>query len=144
MLAKTIKYTDFNGNEQEETFYFHLTKLELTDLAVDESGFIEKIQGLGKDATKGAEIVKTFRTLIKSAYGVRSEDGKSFRKSPEAQEDFAWSAAYDQLLMDLLMGDDDPIAFMMGILPADLAKEAKEKMDEQAGKPQDFRKKAGQ
>ena len=32
MIKKTVKYVDFNGNENNETFYFNLTKAELTML----------------------------------------------------------------------------------------------------------------
>ena len=29
MLCKKIKYTDYNGNEREEEFYFNLSKAEI-------------------------------------------------------------------------------------------------------------------
>ena len=32
MLKKTIKYTDYNGEEQTEDFYFNLSKAELTEM----------------------------------------------------------------------------------------------------------------
>ena len=30
MIKKTITYSDFNGNERTEDFYFNLTKAEIT------------------------------------------------------------------------------------------------------------------
>ena len=30
MLEKKIKYTDFNGTERTETFYFHISKAEMS------------------------------------------------------------------------------------------------------------------
>ena len=37
MIKKTVTYTDFDGNERTEDFYFHLTEQELTEweLSVD-------------------------------------------------------------------------------------------------------------
>ena len=35
MLKKTIKYTDYNGIEREEDFYFNLNKAELTEMVID-------------------------------------------------------------------------------------------------------------
>ena len=32
MLEKTISYTDYDGNERKEKFYFNLTKAELTEM----------------------------------------------------------------------------------------------------------------
>ena len=35
MLTKTITYTDYNGAERTEKFYFNLTQTELLDLELD-------------------------------------------------------------------------------------------------------------
>ena len=35
MFSKTIKYTDFNGKEQEKTFWFHLSNAKLALLSAD-------------------------------------------------------------------------------------------------------------
>lgn len=32
MLEKVITYTDYDGNERKEKFYFNLTKAELTEM----------------------------------------------------------------------------------------------------------------
>ena len=32
MLTKTVKYTDYNGNERTETLNFHLTKAEIAEM----------------------------------------------------------------------------------------------------------------
>ena len=45
MLKETIKYTDYNGVEREEDFYFNLTEAELVDMDMDENnGLAEKLQ----------------------------------------------------------------------------------------------------
>ena len=47
MLKKTIKYTDYDGNEREEDFYFNLSKAEVTEMELSKEGgmseYIKKI-----------------------------------------------------------------------------------------------------
>lgn len=142
MLKKTVTYTDFLDNTHTEDFYFHLSKSELTELAVDETGVLTKLQSLTENAAKGAEILKFFKEFLVKAYGERSEDGKRFVKSEQAQLEFSQTAAFDKILGDLVTYGDDPVEFMKAVLPADLAKAAEEEMNKQKGLPQDFRKKA--
>ena len=40
MLKKTIKYTDYDGNEREEDFYFNLSKAEITEMELSNSRYI--------------------------------------------------------------------------------------------------------
>ena len=42
MLKKTIKYTDYNGEEQTEDFYFNLSKAELTEMELSTTGGMVK------------------------------------------------------------------------------------------------------
>lgn len=142
MLKKTVTYTDFLDNTHTEDFYFHLSKSELTELAVDETGLLTKLQSLTENTAKGGEILKFFKEFLIKAYGERSEDGKRFIKTEQAQLEFSQTAAFDQILGDLVTYVDDPVEFMKAVLPADLAKAAEEEMNKQQGLPQDFRKKA--
>lgn len=142
MLKKTVTYNDFFGEQHTEDFYFHLPKSELTELAVDETGLVAKLQSLTGDAAKGGEILKFFKEFLIKSYGERSEDGKRFIKSEQAQLEFSQTAAFDKILGDLVTYEDDPVEFMKAVLPADLAKAAEEEMNKQKGLPQDFRKKA--
>ena len=53
MLKETIKYTDFNGVEREEDFYFNLTKAEITEMEMSvDGGLVERINKIvqAKDA----------------------------------------------------------------------------------------------
>ena len=38
MLKKTITYTDYNGVERKEDFYFNLTKAELMEMEMSTKG----------------------------------------------------------------------------------------------------------
>ena len=45
MIKKTITYSDFNGNERTEDFYFNLTKAEITKMELSiKGGLSEMIQ----------------------------------------------------------------------------------------------------
>ena len=45
MIKKTITYSDFNGNERTEDFYFNLTKAEITKMELStKGGLAEMIQ----------------------------------------------------------------------------------------------------
>lgn len=132
MLKKTIKYTDFNGVEQFEDFYFNLTKTELAKMEIRYS----EIHGSGEDAEvsggfkerlekivaagRGQEIIDTFDDIVKSSYGVRSSDGRNFVKSEEAYQNFITSAAYDAFFMELVTDATAAANFINGVVPATL------------------------
>lgn len=117
MLKKTITYVDYNGTERTEDFYFNFTKSELAKMELSKvggvSGMIDRIV-----AAKDQEaIVNTFEELILKSYGVKSEDGKRFIKSPEISEAFSQTEAYDQLFMELLTNTETMTNFFNGIVP---------------------------
>lgn len=121
MLKKNIKYTDFNGVEQEEDFYFNLSQAELTELEIThEGGFGEYLQRL-IDSKNRKTVVKTIKEVISLSYGIRSADGKSFLKTEEALVNFQGSNAYGELFLEIFGTDGAADAFIKGILPGDLA-----------------------
>ena len=118
MLAKTITYTDFNGNGVTETFNFNLTKAELLELDIESKeglrGAFDRL--VSTDDNKG--IVAMFKDILLRAYGVKSEDGRRFIKSKELSENFAQTEAYSELFIDLVTDSDKAVAFLTGVLPA--------------------------
>lgn len=126
MLNKTITYTDYNGVERTETFYFHLNKAEIAKMEMSiNGGLAERIQRIVA-AQDQAELIKIFEDMIQRAYGIKSLDGKKFEKSPEILADFVQTEAYSQLFMELATDSDAAAKFINGIIPADLAKQAAE------------------
>ena len=94
MLKKTITYTDYNGVERKEDFYFNLTKAELMEMEMStEGGLAERIQKV-VDTKDVPSIIKIFKDLVLKAYGEKSADGKRFIKSKELSEAFAQTEAY--------------------------------------------------
>ena len=121
MIAKTVKYTDFNGVEREEKFFFNLTKAELTEMQMGTTGgFSEMLQRL-IDAQDAPAIMKTFKDVIMKSYGEKSPDGKRFIKSEELSIAFTQTEAYSVLFMELFSGETKKVAdFIKGIMPSDL------------------------
>lgn len=121
MLKKTIEYTDFNGVLCSEEFYFNLTKAELVEIELStKGGFAETLQAIVK-SDDGKAIIEKFKEIICMAYGVRSEDGKRFIKSPEISKDFTQTEAYSVLFVELATDAEASTAFINALVPADLA-----------------------
>ena len=116
MFKKTIKYQDFNGQEREEQFYFNFSKAELMKKELStEAGVEEKIRML--IATKdNAKIVQIFEDLILDAYGVKSEDGTRFIKTPELRASFEQSNAYSELFMEIISSPEAQVEFINGVV----------------------------
>lgn len=124
MIKKTIKYTDFLGNEREEEFYFNLSKAELMQMNFDTEGgleqFIKKITR-EQDVKKLAEM---FKRIIMLSYGEPSADGKYFLKEDgELAKKFEQTEAFSELYWELATNADSASEFVNGVVPANLRKQ---------------------
>ena len=117
MIKRTIKYTDYKGNEREEDFYFNLSKPEVMEMELTTKGgmsdYLEKII----KANNREELIKWFKIIILKAYGEKSEDGRQFMKSEEISRAFSQTEAFVQLYMELVMDDQKAADFVNGIVP---------------------------
>ncbi len=120
MIKWPITYTNYNGDEITEDFYFNLNKAELAQMQFNANGaysqFIERIVNQRDLKQLGEEI----RNLILNSYGEKSDDGRLFRKSQKMREEFEQTEAYPILYMDLISDEDKAAKFVKGILPKDL------------------------
>lgn len=123
MIKKTISYTDYNGVERKEDFYFNLTKAEIMEMEMStQGGLAEMIQRIVAAQDQPA-IIKIFKDLIIKAYGVKSPDGKRFIKNAQVVDEFVQTEAFSQLFMELATNADEAAKFVNGIVPADMAKQ---------------------
>lgn len=127
MLKKTVKYEDFDGNTREETLYFFISKTELTEMELKTpGGFANKLEKISQ-ASNGAEIMAVFKEIILTAYGEKSDDGRSFikkRNGVRLADEFEQTMAFDALFTELITNPDKASAFVNGIMPKDLMAEA--------------------
>lgn len=117
MLAKQITYTDYNGTERTETFYFNLTEAEAVEMELSAVGGLSDTIHRIIDAKDVPSLIKIFKELILKAYGVKSPDGRRFIKNDEVREDFAQTEAYSKLFMELAFDADKAAEFVNGITP---------------------------
>lgn len=120
MLTKTITYTDYDGLERTEEFRFNLTKAELMDMELTTVGTFSKLMQKIIDEKDMVRLAKYFKELILKSYGVKSDDGKRFIKSPELSEAFSQTEAYSELYMELLGNSEYAVKFIQQVMPKDL------------------------
>lgn len=117
MLKQTITYTDYNGAERTEDFYFNLSKAEVMEMELSTSGGLAEMITKIVNAQDAPAIIKIFKEVILKAYGEKSPDGKHFIKSEEIATAFSQTEAYSKLFMELATDADKASAFINGIMP---------------------------
>ena len=123
MLKKTISYTDYNGVERREDFYFNLSKAELAEMELTTPGGMGAMLNRLIESRDDTEIVRIFKKLVLQSYGEKSIDGKRFIKSKELSEAFSQTEAYSKLFMELASDSKAASEFVKGIVPADIQNE---------------------
>lgn len=117
------KYTDFNGTEREEDFYFNLMKSEIMELELGEVGGLSAMLRQIIAEQNVPKIVEIFKKLVLQSYGVKSADGKQFIKDPEITKAFSQTEAYSQIFMRLATDSKAATEFVNHVVPGDIAKE---------------------
>lgn len=126
MYSRKIKYTDYDGNEREEEFFFHLNKAEVLEMQMSYDGGLDKVLRKIIEAKDQKRLIEMFKMIILKSYGEKSADGRRFIKNPEIVEAFTQTEAYSELFMLLSTDDDAAAEFINGILPQRLIEDAKE------------------
>ena len=123
MLKKIITYTDYNGVERTEPFYFNLSKAELMEMELGVTGGMTEMLDKIIAAKDAPSLMKTFKEMIMKAYGVKSDDGKRLIKSEELSIAFTQTEAYSVLFMELIADDKAAADFVNGIIPNEIQTE---------------------
>lgn len=117
MLKKTMTYTDYDGNQRTEDFYFNLSKAEVAEMQMSAAGGLDKMINRIISEQDGKRIIELFKDLVLRSYGKKSDDGKRFIKSKELAEEFSQTEAYSDLFMELATDSEAAAAFVNGIVP---------------------------
>lgn len=131
MLKKSIKYVDFNGAEQTDECYFHLSKTELTQMEMSEKGGFENYITSLIEEKDQRKIYELFKEIVLMSYGQKSADGRQFIKKKmvdghmvRLRDEFEQTIAFDELMMELLSGGDSTVSdFINAIIPKEISEE---------------------
>lgn len=123
MLKKIITYTDYNGVERTEPFYFNLSKAELMEMELGVTGGMTEMLDKIIAAKDAPSLMKTFKEMIMKSYGIKSDDGKRLIKSEELSIAFTQTEAYSVLFMELITDDKAAADFVNGIIPNEIQAE---------------------
>lgn len=121
MIKKTISYVDYDGVERKEDFYFNLTKAEVMEMELTFEGGLGKYLQKIIDSKDAPQLITIFKDLILKAYGVKSNDGKSFNKVDSEGHKlgiaFSQTEAYSELFTELAVNTEAASEFVNGIMP---------------------------
>lgn len=131
MLKKTITYTDYNGNERTEDFYFNLTKAEVLEMEMSVNGGLAAMYNRIVAAQDTPTLIAEFKKLITKSYGEKSLDGKRFVKTAEITEAFTQTEAFSDLYWELATNAEAASEFVNGIIPANMEAEVKKELSRQ-------------
>lgn len=117
MIKWPITYTDYNGEEHTEDFYFNLNKAEIMEMNLTANGaYGEYLQRI-VEQRDGASIAHEFKNLICKAYGEKTSDGRRFIKSNALVESFLQTEAFSELYMQLATDPEAATKFIEGVMP---------------------------
>lgn len=123
MFSITKTYTDYNGVEKTETFWFNLNKRELSKLALGPSGGLETVIEEIVNTNDMGRTMELLEDIVLSSYGKKMPDGR-FAKTDENghryADQFKQMVVFDDLFMDLFLNTDQLIAFINGVVPNEL------------------------
>lgn len=123
MLKKKITYTDYNGMERTDNFYFNMTEREIVMLLARLG--VEDLKEYANKLAESGDLKSMFSfvdNIILSSVGAKSEDGKRFVKNQKIRDDFEQSEAYNVMFMDFLQNPSSASSFASAIVAKAKAK----------------------
>ena len=138
MIKRTIKYKDFDNKDRIEDAWFHLTKTEMIDFALE---LPERVSDSVNDKTEEMDIdtaalkisdmlgkkgVHNFiKDLILKSYGVRKDEGRRFAKVDDNGRplsiEFSQTMAFETLMEEFRTNDIEAAKFVQAVIPGDIA-----------------------
>lgn len=120
MIKKPITYTDYDGVERTEDFYFNLSQAELAEMEMETEGGLQKMIDTIVQTKDSKKIINLFKKIILKSYGEKSADGRRFQKRRDGHalaDDFEETEAYSVLFMELATDADAAVKFISGVVP---------------------------
>lgn len=133
MIKKTITYKDLDDNDVTETFEFHLSRAEMAEMALAKEG---KAGGFDVwvrtliNSQDGEVLTQTFKQILLSTVGKRSDDNRRFVKNDEIRNNFLHSDAYSMLFMELMTDAEKVSEFINGVVPTNMRDETQKNIQQ--------------
>ena len=123
MKKLTMKYTEYDGVEREEDFFFNLTKAEVYKMQNSQDGGMDiKLKKIVR-AKSQKELVDVFEQILKASYCVKSDDGRRLIKREELTQEFMELPVYSDIYMKLATDANFSADFIREIMPTLTAEE---------------------
>lgn len=129
MFSITKTYEDYNGVEKTETFWFNLSQRELSKLALGPSGGLESVLSEIVSTNDTGRAMELLEEIVLSAYGKKMPDGRFAKVDDDGHryaDHFKQMVVFDDLFMELFLDNDKLIAFINGVVPANLKQNVEE------------------
>lgn len=126
MFKYTSTYSDWNGTQRTEDFYFGLSEADLTEMEfATKGGFTSYMNKITK-AKDTDEAISAFKNLLLKTYGEKSEDGRYFVQNKEVSERFSYSPVYSEIYMRMVRDAKFAVEFFNGVLPKNMQRSSAE------------------
>jgi hypothetical protein len=125
-VKRTIRFTDINGEQQEQEYYFALdlddaVEMRLVNKGAELESYLTKIF----KEVNVPEIVKTMKDMLFASVGRR--EGNLMIKDENVKREFMYGGAYKQLFNELMEEMDKGAAeFFISIMPEQVQKQINE------------------
>ena len=133
MIRKTLTYLDYEGQEHTKDFYFSLNQTEFALMNNRlPGGFDAYLKRIQEDHNE-EKLLDLLTMFIIEGYGIRMSDDDFIKEDEQGRKlglRFKCTEACDNLITELLEKENNIGAFLIGMLPKKIQKNADEKMKE--------------
>lgn len=145
MIKQMVEWTGHDGRPTSKTFYFDISEWEVSaDIELEkleerfrkfDEEVIQSSESREMTPPEVREMLGLIKTIIRHAYGVRSEDGKRFSKKAEHWDEFVETGGFDAFVKYLFSDPNRANEFMRGIWPKEFQEAMKKPQDAQNDDP---------
>lgn len=132
MYKFRVKYTDMNDNPREEDLYFNYTERELATWQVKNGDLMSYLERL-VNQFNAEDMIIFLESFVQGAYGVKTDDGRSFDKGSDYVKNFKYSMAYDTYITLLLSDRSKAEEFIVNVVPKKFKEDMLKEMQNNGG-----------
>ena len=137
MIRKTLTYLDYEGQEHTKDFYFSLNQTEFALMNNRLPGGFESYLKRIQEDHNEEKLLDLLTMFIVEGYGIRESDDDFVKEDEQGRKlgkRFKCTEACDNLLTELLEKENNVAAFLIGMLPKSIQKNADARFKEAMAK----------